>query len=142
MMKTIEIRTSCRSEFVPISHLVAEVVRQSGINSGVCVLSTAHTTAGLTINENSDPDVIRDLLYLLDRLVPWSDPNYKHYEGNTAAHLKASLMGAALSVIVDEGRLVLGRWQEIFLCEFDGPRSRRVHIQILPSESGAGEGRK
>ena len=85
LMKTIEIRTSCRSEFVPISHLVAEVVRQSGINSGVCVLSAAHTTAGLTINENSDPDVIRDLLYLLDRLVPWSDPT-TNTMSNTAAH--------------------------------------------------------
>lgn len=141
-METIEVRTRVHTEFVPITRLVAEAVQRSGVQEGVCVLTSAHTTAGLTINENSDPNVLRDMIYLLDRLVPWNDPNYKHYEGNSAAHLKTSLMGTSLTVIVEDGRLVLGRWQEIFLCEFDGPRSRRIHVQVIPAESGKKEDRE
>ncbi|HHT73067.1 MAG TPA: YjbQ family protein [Firmicutes bacterium] len=135
-METIEVRTKERTEFVPITHLVSEVVRGSGVMQGICVLSTGHTTAGLTVNENSDPDVIHDLIYLLERVAPWDDPHYRHYEGNSAAHLKSSLMGTSLTLIVDQGSLVLGRWQGIFLCEFDGPRTRKVHMQVIPTDNG------
>ena len=99
----------------------------------MCIITTTHTTAGLTINEGADPDVVSDMLYLLDKLVPWDDPRYKHLEGNTAAHLKTSLMGTSLQVIIAGGQLRLGRWQEIYLCEFDGPRTRQVSVQILPA---------
>ncbi|NLM39483.1 MAG: YjbQ family protein [Firmicutes bacterium] len=132
-METISVHTTTRSEFVPISHLVEEVVRRSGVTAGVCIITTTHTTAGLTINEGADPDVVSDMLYLLDKLVPWDDPRYKHLEGNTAAHLKTSLMGTSLQVIIAGGQLRLGRWQEIYLCEFDGPRTRQVSVQILPA---------
>ncbi len=130
-MQTITVRTNKNAEFVPISHLVEEVVRRSGVKAGACIITTDHTTCGLTINEGADPDVVYDMLYLLDKLVPWNDPNYRHYEGNTAAHLKTSLMGTSLHVIISDGQIRLGRWQEIYLCEFDGPRTRQVHVQVV-----------
>ena len=101
---------------------------------GICVLSTGHTTAGLTVNENSDPDVIHDLIYLLERVAPWDDPITAITR--QCGHLKSSLMGTSLTLIVDQGSLVLGRWQGIFLCEFDGPRTRKVHMQVIPTDNG------
>lgn len=89
-----------------------------------------HTTAGVTINENADPDVVHDFLKQLDQMVPWSQPFYRHAEGNTASHVKASMMGLSQTILIDEGRLVLGTWQGIYFCEFDGPRTRNVHIKI------------
>lgn len=140
-MEVIEIRTKAHTELVPITHLINEAVKRSGVRRGACILSSAHTTAGLTVNENSDPDVAHDLIYALERLAPWDDPNYRHGEGNSAAHVKTSLTGTSLTLIVEEGRLVLGRWQEVFLCEFDGPRSRSVYVQVIPAENRAEEGR-
>jgi len=109
-------------------------VRESGVQSGVCVVFVPHTTAGVTINENADPDVVRDMDAALGKAVPWS-ANYAHAEGNAAAHVKASLMGSSVTVPVEEGRLVLGTWQGIYFCEFDGPRKRRVHVQVLSDEA-------
>lgn len=119
---------------VAITSEAARIVRESGVQSGVCVVFVPHTTAGVTINENADPDVVRDMDAALEQAVPWS-ANYAHAEGNAAAHVKASLMGSSVSVPVEEGRLVLGTWQGIYFCEFDGPRERRVHVQVLPGEA-------
>ncbi len=112
------------------------VVRESGVRTGVCVVFVPHTTAGVTINENADPDVVRDMDAALEKAIPWR-ANYAHSEGNAAAHVKASLMGSSGNVPVEEGRLVLGTWQGIYFCEFYGPRERRVHVQILPGEAGS-----
>ncbi|MEA3285959.1 MAG: secondary thiamine-phosphate synthase enzyme YjbQ [Candidatus Marinimicrobia bacterium] len=130
---TKSIATSNHSQFLNITGLVKEAVAESGIRSGVVTVFVAHTTAGITINENADPDVTRDMLNLLDRMVPWNDPDYRHFEGNTAAHMKASLMGNSTEVIIEEGRLQLGTWQGIYFCEFDGPRQRKVQLKIMGS---------
>lgn len=121
---------------VAITSEVERVVRESGVRTGVCVVFVPHTTAGVTINENADPDVVRDMDAALEKAIPWR-ANYAHSEGNAAAHVKASLMGSSVNVPVEEGRLVLGTWQGIYFCEFDGPRERRVHVQILPGEAGS-----
>jgi len=131
---TLEVRTGARQEFVRITRLVARAVQEAGWRNGVCTLFVPHTTAGLTINENADPDVVTDLLYGLEKMAPTSDPAYRHYEGNSAAHLKASMMGFSQAVIVRDGRLALGRWQDIIFCEFDGPRQRQLFIQFVPGD--------
>jgi secondary thiamine-phosphate synthase enzyme len=130
-MKTLEIRTRTRSEMVEITSRVQEVVDASGTTEGIAVIQTLHTTAGLTINENADPDVQRDLIAKLDRLVPREEAYYRHGEGNSDSHLKTSVFGPSLTVIVSAGELVLGRWQGIYFCEWDGPRERRVAIQVI-----------
>jgi secondary thiamine-phosphate synthase enzyme len=129
-MQTISVRTSSRSDLRNITGEVASVVSAAGVREGVCVVFVAHTTAGVTINENADPAVRADIEATLDRLVPWTGP-YSHSEGNSAAHLKATMVGSSVTVPVSEGQLVLGTWQGIFFCEFDGPRTRRVHVQLL-----------
>ena len=106
------------------------MVRESGIVEGVCHIYVPHTTAGITINENADPDVVRDVKMALERMAPW-EAGYAHAEGNSAAHLKASMMGFSQVVPIHEGDLVLGTWQSIYFCEFDGPRTRQVHVQIV-----------
>lgn len=126
----IPVRTRAHDELVDITSEVARSI-PAGF-CGVCSVFCQHTTAGLTINENADPDVIHDLLGALERVAPWQHPDYRHMEGNSAAHVKASLMGSSVSVPVANGRLTLGTWQSIFFCEFDGPRSRRVVVQLLP----------
>lgn len=108
---------------------MGEIVTNSGVKNGVCLLFVPHTTAGITLNENTDPDVVTDLLRLLDRMAP-RQGNYRHAEGNSDAHLKASLLGFSCSVPIIEGRLALGTWQGIYLCEFDGPRLRRIKIGV------------
>jgi len=128
-MVTLEIKTSSHDEFVDITARVAEKI-PSGLN-GACLLFCPHTTAGLTVNENCDPDVRHDLLRKLDRLIDWNSPEFQHCEGNSAAHLKASLMGFSLLLPVRRGRLALGRWQGVYLCEFDGSRTRTVTIQFI-----------
>jgi secondary thiamine-phosphate synthase enzyme len=133
MQKQIEVRTSTAHEFVDITNEVAQRVAASSIRSGMCFVFCPHTTAGLTINENADPGVKSDMLAVLDSLVPVDDPEYRHAEGNSAAHVKAGMMGFSVMVPVSEGRLALGTWQGIYLCEFDGPRSRRVHIVVSSS---------
>ena len=127
----MEVRTSRRAELLEVTGRVEEVVARSGVESGVVVVQSLHTTAALTINENADPDVKHDLLAKLEEMVPRDEPYYRHAEGNSDSHLKTSCFGPSLTVVVDGGRLVLGRWQGVYLCEFDGPRERRLAVQVL-----------
>jgi len=129
-MDTIEIRTRTKEEFIDLTAEVDRFVAASGITSGTCVVVVPHTTAGITVNENADPDVRADLLMTLRRIIPDALP-YAHAEGNSPAHVKASLFGSSVSLIVEDGRLQLGTWQGIFFCEFDGPRTRQVWIQVV-----------
>jgi secondary thiamine-phosphate synthase enzyme len=131
-METIEIRTHSRTEPVEITGRVQDVVARSGVRSGVAVLASAHTTAAITVNEHADPDVMADMLATLARLVPRRG-DYAHVEGNSDAHIKASLVGLSATVPVEDGRLVLGTWQGIYFCEFDGPRTRRALVQVTPA---------
>ena len=131
-MKEITLETRSRFEMIDITAAVQKATGEKKIESGICLIYTPHTTAAVTINENADPDVPRDILAALDRAVPFS-ANYRHTEGNSAAHVKSSLVGASEMVIIENGRLVLGTWQSIFFCEFDGPRSRKVLISIIAS---------
>lgn len=124
------LKTRFRFEMIDITEHVRKAVHDGKIESGICLVYTPHTTAAITINENADPDVPRDILAALDRAFPLSG-NYRHAEGNSAAHVKSSLVGASESIIIDNGRLVLGTWQSIFFCEFDGPRTRKVFISII-----------
>lgn len=124
----ISVSTRSRTDLIDVTRLVAESVSRMGLREGVVTVFVPHTTAGITINEHADPNVVGDLMNTLDRLVPWS-ARYRHSEGNAAAHIKASLMGSSVQVIVSSGRLQMGRWQGIFLCEFDGPRERRIWIE-------------
>jgi secondary thiamine-phosphate synthase enzyme len=129
MSTKINLKTGSRIEMVDITSLVQKEVSKSGIKDGVCMVYVPHTTAGITINEGADPAVCHDILTKLNDLVP-SNAGYRHMEGNADSHIKASLMGNSVSVIVEDGCLVLGTWQKIFFCEFDGPRSRRFFLKI------------
>ncbi len=129
-METFAVRTRQRSDMVDITREVAEIVRRSGIEHGHCVVFVPHTTAGVTINEHADPDVAADMIDVLDRIVPWNGP-YRHMEGNTAAHVKASFTGSSATIIVENNSLRLGTWQGIFFCEYDGPRSRNVWVSLV-----------
>ena len=129
MFLTISINTRDRSEMTDITSKVEEELKRSGLKDGVCFVFVPHTTAGITINEGSDPSVVADIQTTLNKLVPWED-SYRHLEGNSAAHIKSSLMGSSVIVLVESGRLRLGTWQGIFFCEFDGPRSRKVYIKF------------
>jgi len=128
-METFEVRTAGRTDLRDITEKVQEAVRRSGLEEGVALVYVPHTTAGITINENADPSVVHDIREALERLVPWDQDFYRHSEGNSAAHIKASLMGSSVSIPVVDRRLVLGQWQGLYLCEFDGSRTRRVHVQ-------------
>jgi secondary thiamine-phosphate synthase enzyme len=132
-MKTFSIQTRSRTDFVNIDRQVSEAVQEAGMKEGVVTIFVPHTTAGVTINENADPDVLADMETVLDRMVPWSG-GYRHLEGNTAAHVKAGMMGSSAQVIVSGGQLQLGTWQSLFFCEFDGPRSRKVWIKGIAEE--------
>jgi secondary thiamine-phosphate synthase enzyme len=127
-----KISTEREAQFINITGLVQRAVSESGIQDGIAVVFVPHTTAGVTINENADPDVVHDILLGLDRAFPKS-PAYRHAEGNSHAHLKASAMGSSVTVIVEAGQLKLGTWQDIYFCEFDGPRQRRVYVHGLGS---------
>jgi len=129
-MKEIPLETHFRSEMIDITAAIQKAIHEEKIEKGICLVYTPHTTAAITINENADPDVPRDILAALDRAVPFS-ANYRHAEGNSAAHVKSSLVGASEMVIIENGRLVLGTWQSIFFCEFDGPRTRKVIIKFM-----------
>lgn len=133
-MHSITVKSSRNTEFIDITEEVDQVVRESGVESGICYVFAPHTTAGITVNENADPSVKDDIVNTLDRLVP-QDGRYSHMEGNAAAHIKASVVGASQSLPIVNGRLSLGTWQGIYLCEFDGPRTRRVVIQPIRSET-------
>jgi len=132
-METFEVRTGRRSDLRDITGQVNAVVQNSNVPSGVATVYVPHTTAGITINENADPSVVADIQASLDKLVPWNESFYQHGEGNSAAHIKGSLMGSSVQIPIEDGRLVLGTWQGIYFCEFDGPRTRRVHVQIVSS---------
>ena len=127
---TIEVRSRDRDELIDITDRVAAAVVESGASEGVVTVYVPHTTAGVTINENADPSVVHDLLAALDEAVPWRQSFYRHGEGNSAAHVKSSLVGCSAQILIRGGRLVLGTWQGIYFCEFDGPRSRKLHIAV------------
>jgi secondary thiamine-phosphate synthase enzyme len=132
MSFVLNVQTASKNCFVEITSQIQAVLTDEHFNSGIIIVYVPHTTAGITINENADPNVVRDFLADLDRLVPQNQNYYRHFEGNSAAHLKASMMGSSVTVIVEENRMQLGRWQGIYLCEFDGPRTRRVLLKIIP----------
>jgi secondary thiamine-phosphate synthase enzyme len=136
-VETLHVRTARRADMVEITGRVRDVVRRSGVREGIAVAQSLHTTAGLTINENADPDVVHDLLAKLDRLAPRDEPFYRHAEGNSDSHLKTSFFGPSLTVIVTGGDLLLGRWQGIWLAEFDGPRERTVVVQVISTSPSA-----
>ena len=129
-MQRLTINTKHRIELIDIAPQVRSVLRSSGIADGVCVVFCPHTTAGLTINENADPAVAKDITGALNKMIP-ANGDYAHAEGNSDSHIKSSLLGATVSVIVEQGRLLLGTWQGIYFCESDGPRAREVWIKIL-----------
>ena len=128
-MEAFTVRTRTRSDFVNIDAEVQRIVSESGVEDGVCTVFVPHTTAGITINENADPDVVRDLNAILEKVAPWRG-GYAHAEGNSAAHAKASMMGFSQTVLIEDGRLQLGTWQSIYFCEFDGPRTRKVWVRV------------
>ena len=130
MLETIQVHTPDHSVMVDVTDLIGQKVRESGVKSGICVIYIPHTTAGIMVNEGADPSVMEDVLGSLERLVPWR-AGYKHTEGNSAAHIKAVLVGGSSHLIIDNGRLLLGTWERIFLCEFDGPRTRKIRIKIM-----------
>ena len=127
-------RTNARSEMIDITGRIRALLKESKMRSGICHVFVPHTTAAVTINENADPDVPRDILMELDKIVPLND-YYRHGEGNSAAHIKSSVVGASEMIFVDDGELVLGTWQSVFFCEFDGPRTRKVIVRLTPLES-------
>ena len=135
-VEIVSVTTRRRSELVDVTDRVRGVVERSGVREGIVVAQSLHTTAALTINENADPAVPRDLVGKLDRLVPREEAFYRHAEGNSDSHLKTSVFGPSLTVIVSEGKLVLGTWQGIWFCEFDGPRERTIAVQVLAAAAG------
>jgi len=130
MIRQLRVQTKSRTELVDITQGVQRLVAESGIRSGVCYIYVPHTTSAITVNENTDPNVGRDILKELNKVVPFDD-QYSHNEGNSAAHIKSTLVGVSKAVMVEEGRLALGTWQAIFYCEFDGPRDRRVFVKVM-----------
>jgi secondary thiamine-phosphate synthase enzyme len=131
-VETITLHTGAHAQFVDVTDRVRALVRDSQIASGVVHLCVPHTTAAVTINENADPSVIHDILADLERLVPETQRYYGHEEGNSPGHTKSSLIGCSQTLLIEEGRLVLGAWQGIYFCEFDGPRTRQLHVKIVP----------
>ncbi len=130
MSKTLNVKSRSKTEFIDITEDVKSLIKESGVQQGVCHIYVPHTTAGLTINEGADPAVKRDIITALNRLVPF-EGDYNHMEGNAAAHIKSTLVGSAQIVLIEEGKLLLGTWQSIYFCEFDGPRHRRVLVKIV-----------
>jgi len=130
MIKNIDVKTRSRTKFVNITSEVRKIVSESGVKSGVCSIYVPHTTAGVTINEGADPSVVTDILSSLNKLIPHS-ANYLHAEGNSDAHIKTSLVGSSETVIIEGGKLLLGTWQAIFFCEFDGARNRKVMVKVM-----------
>ncbi len=129
-MEEISVKTNTHSEMIDITAKVSAVLEKTGVKNGICTVFTPHTTAGISINENADPDVPRDMMKEMDKVIPLKD-GYAHAEGNSAAHIKSSLFGCSETVIVKNGSLMLGSWQSVFFCEFDGPRSRKVWVEVI-----------
>jgi len=132
-MQTFQVKTSSRTEMIDITRSVQEAVKKSKVVDGICMIFIPHTTAAVTINENADPSVSQDILMELNKIVPFED-RYRHTEGNSPAHIKASLVGPSLTVLIESGKIILGTWQGIFFCEFDGPRNRKVYIKVIRTE--------
>jgi secondary thiamine-phosphate synthase enzyme len=128
--RRLDVRTHQRTQMLAITDLVQSVVAESGVDEGACRIFVPHTTAAVTINENADPDVPHDVLHTIDHLVPFDNPAWRHGEGNSAAHVKAIFVGSSETVLIEAGRLLLGTWQGLFFCEFDGPRQRQVVVQV------------
>jgi secondary thiamine-phosphate synthase enzyme len=130
-MRAFTVGTKKRTEFVEITAEVRRAVRDAGLKSGVCVVYCPHTTAAITIQENADPDVVRDMLLWLDSHIPKDVPGFRHAEGNSDSHIKSSLIGSSVTILVEDGELVFGTWQGVYFCEFDGPRTRTVQVQTI-----------
>lgn len=129
MHKTLNIKSRAKTEFIDITEDIRQIIKESGVKYGICHIYVPHTTAGITINEGADPSVKRDILALLNRLIPF-EGDYQHIEGNSAAHIKSTIIGVSTSVIIEDNRPLLGTWQSIYFCEFDGPRHRRAIVKI------------
>lgn len=130
MLEIIQVNTPDHCVAVDITELVSRKVQESGVQSGVCIVYVPHTTAGIFVNEGADPAVVEDIMQALEKLVPWR-AGYKHAEGNSAAHIRSILVGGSAHLIVENARLLLGTWERVFLCEFDGPRTRKIRVKIL-----------
>ena len=129
----ISVKTHERTELIDVTSSISQHVKKSGIDQGLCMVYVPHTTAGVTINESADPSVKSDMLMVLNQMVPWK-ADYRHMEGNSPAHVKSTLVGASELIAFEKGRLVLGTWQGIFFCEFDGPRNRKLHVRIMEEQ--------
>ncbi len=129
MLTTVNIRSRAKTEFIDITDEVQKIIRESGVKAGICHLYVPHTTAAVTINEGADPSVKRDILATLNRVIPFDD-DYHHVEGNSAAHIKSTLVGVTEVLLIEDGKPVLGTWQSVYFCEFDGPRHRRVLVRV------------
>ena len=129
-MKTINVLTEKRVDLVNITSKVQKIVSESRVDNGIVIIRVPHTTCGITINEGADPDVVRDIKYHLEKLIPYQQ-GYQHIEGNSDSHIKTCLVGSSENIIIEKSQLVLGTWQSVFLCDFDGPRNRQVHIKII-----------
>ena len=132
-MEKLTVQSNDRTSIIDITHQIQALVQENGIKNGICYIFIPHTTAGVTINENADPDVKSDMLMEINKVIPFTD-SYRHMEGNSAAHIKATLFGNSEMIIINTGRLQLGTWQGVFFCEFDGPRTRKVWVKFVNSE--------
>ncbi len=130
-MKTITVKTHSQTEMLDITREIQSLLQAEKFQNGICMLYVPHTTAAITINESADPSVRRDILMVLNQMVPWK-ADYRHMEGNSPAHVKTALMGSSEFIAVESGRMILGTWQGIFYCEFDGPRTRKLHVKLMP----------
>jgi secondary thiamine-phosphate synthase enzyme len=130
---TLTVKSKSRTQLIDITSEIQKAVRSSGISEGLCMLYVPHTTAAITINESADPSVASDIMMVLNEVIPWK-ADYRHLEGNSPAHIKSTLVGASETIAIENGSLVLGTWQGIFFCEFDGPRTRSVHMRLLKGE--------
>ena len=126
----LSVKTRERTELIDVTGEIARLVEKAGIDQGLCMVFVPHTTAAVTINESADPSVKSDMLKVLNQIIPW-EANYRHLEGNSAAHIKTTLVGSSELIAIENGRLVLGTWQGIFFCEFDGPRNRKLHVRLM-----------
>jgi len=133
MFQTFQVRTMSQTECIDITRSVQQAAQKTGVEHGICIVFVPHTTAAVTINENADPSVPQDLMMELNKVIPFED-RYLHGEGNSAAHIKASLLGCSQVIFIESKELVLGTWQGIFLCEFDGPRNRKVYVKVVRAE--------
>jgi secondary thiamine-phosphate synthase enzyme len=130
MIQTFSVKSSKQTEFIDITRPVQEIVQKAGVKEGLCIILVPHTTAAVTVNENADPSVPKDIVMELNKIVPFED-RYQHTEGNSPGHIKSTLVGCSQTLIIESGKLFLGTWQGIFFCEFDGPRNRQVRVKII-----------